>query len=123
MGNPVVHFEIGCEDRARAETFYGLLFGWTSRPHGSAAVRMSTGAGRGIDGDITIPPGAPRPYVMLYVEVEDLEAACERAEALGGQIVAPPADLSDPVGGRSARLADPEGNLLGLIEKPGDVPA
>ena len=27
MGHPVVHFEIGCRDRAKAEQFFGELFG------------------------------------------------------------------------------------------------
>ena len=28
MAHPVVHFEIGCKDRAKTEQFFGELFGW-----------------------------------------------------------------------------------------------
>lgn len=115
MGSPVVHFEIGCEDRERAETFYGLLFGWKSRPYGPDSVRMTTGEDRGIDGHITSPGHDPRRYVMLYVEVDDLGAACERAESLGGRVVLAATELPEGEG-RFAWLADPEGNLVGLLE-------
>lgn len=115
MGRPVVQFEIGCEDRERAETFYGLLFGWKSRPYGPSSVHMTTCADRGIDGHITALEDEPRRYVMLYVEVDDLEAACERAESLGGRVVVRATPL--PVGeGRFAWLSDPEGNYVGLLE-------
>jgi hypothetical protein len=116
MGSPVVHFEIGCEDRERAETFYGLLFGWKSRPYGPSSVRMTTCAERGIDGHITALGHEPGRYVMLYVEVDDLEAACERAESLGGRVVVPATALPEGEG-RFAWLADPEGNYVGLVEE------
>ena len=34
MGRPVVHFEIGCRDKERTESFYTNLFEWSSTPYG-----------------------------------------------------------------------------------------
>lgn len=30
MGKPVVHFEIGCRDKAKTAEFYGALFDWAT---------------------------------------------------------------------------------------------
>ena len=37
MGQPVVHFEIGCKDSARTQEFYAKLFDWKIVPAGPAA--------------------------------------------------------------------------------------
>ena len=44
MGNPVVHFEIGCSDKARTEAFFRTMFGWTITEAGPASM-IDTGAG------------------------------------------------------------------------------
>ena len=44
MSNPVVHFEIGCRDKATTEQFYSKLFAWTLSPMGPATM-IDTGAG------------------------------------------------------------------------------
>jgi predicted enzyme related to lactoylglutathione lyase len=36
MSKPVVHFEIGCTDTAKAGEFYGSLFGWGGAQMGPA---------------------------------------------------------------------------------------
>jgi len=52
MGRPVVHFEIGCRDRARTSDFYSKLLGWEIPAAGSAS-NIQTGSPRGIAGHIT----------------------------------------------------------------------
>jgi len=37
MGNPVVHFDIGCKDKDKARDFYCQLFEWTSEPYGPSS--------------------------------------------------------------------------------------
>ena len=32
MAHPVVHFEIGCKDKAKLSEFYGEVFGWKIDP-------------------------------------------------------------------------------------------
>ena len=36
MGQPVVHFEIGCRDRAKTADFFSNLFGWKMQSSGPA---------------------------------------------------------------------------------------
>lgn len=50
MGNPVVHFEIGCRDSAKTRSFYAKLFGWKFEQTGPAAMINTGGA---VTGHIT----------------------------------------------------------------------
>src|SRR5271165_1070716 len=43
MGNPVVHFEIGCRNQEATASFYTDLFGWSITSGGPAAL-ISTGS-------------------------------------------------------------------------------
>ncbi len=52
MGRPVVHFEIGCKDKAKTAEFYGNLFGWTMQEMGPATM-VATGADSGIQGHMS----------------------------------------------------------------------
>jgi predicted enzyme related to lactoylglutathione lyase len=110
MGQPVVHFEIGCRDKARAEQFFTNLFGWRMTP-ASPASMIDTGGGSGINGHITALGHEPHHYVTFYVEVDDLNAYLAKAEALGGKTLVPPVDLPT---GSFAWFADPDGNTIGL---------
>ena len=47
MGRPVVHFEIGCRDKARTAGFFTKLFDWNTQESGPATM-IDTGAGTGI---------------------------------------------------------------------------
>jgi predicted enzyme related to lactoylglutathione lyase len=110
MGQPVVHFEIGCQDRDRTADFYERLFDWTIQEHGPASM-ITTGAGSGINGHITALGHEPHQYVTVYVQVDDVQGYLDKAQALGGRTVVPPVDIPE---GRFAWLADPEGNTIGL---------
>jgi predicted enzyme related to lactoylglutathione lyase len=110
MGQPVVHFEIGVQDKARAEAFYAALFDWKIQPSGPASM-IDTGAGAGINGHITALGHEPHHYVTFYVAVDDVKAYLARAEALGAKTLVPPVDIPT---GTFAWLADPDGNTVGL---------
>ncbi len=120
MGNPVIRFEIGCRDKTRTTDFYERVFDWKSAA-GEFATEIETGAGKGvdkgIDGAITALGHEPHNYVMVYMEVADINAACEKVVAHGGKVTIGPVDI--PGGkGRFAWFNDPEGNLLGLFQPP-----
>jgi predicted enzyme related to lactoylglutathione lyase len=53
MGNPVVHFEIGCKDKDATTKFYSQLFSWNLQDHGPAAMVDTASNGQGINGHIT----------------------------------------------------------------------
>jgi predicted enzyme related to lactoylglutathione lyase len=109
MGQPVVHFDIGCRDHARAEAFYSRVFGWQME-RAQAVSRIDTG-GQGINGRLTPMSRKPYHYVMLYVQVDDVKNHLDKVIAQGGTIVIPPVDSPD---GTFACITDPDGNPIGL---------
>jgi len=109
MGRPVVHFEIGCRDSAKAQEFYRKMFDWTIAPFGPAAM-IAPEAG-GVGGHISALGHAPYHYTIFYVDVEDVVAALKKAESLGGKTLVAPVDIPT---GTFAWMQDPEGNTVGL---------
>lgn len=114
MPNPVVHWEIPAREPKKLQDFYAHLFDW----HIDAGNPMSYGfvdthAERGINGGI---PAAEEggSSVSIVVEVEDLQAYLDKAQALGGRMVLPPTEIPGVV--TFARFADPEGNIIGLVK-------
>jgi predicted enzyme related to lactoylglutathione lyase len=111
-GRPVVHFEIGCRDQARTGDFYSKMFGWQITPAGPAS-NIETGSPKGIPGHIIALGHEPQHYTLFYVDVEDVQAALDKAAELGGKTVVAP--ISMPTG-TFAWFADPEGNMVGLLK-------
>jgi predicted enzyme related to lactoylglutathione lyase len=114
MGRPVVHFEIGCRDRAKTGDFYSKLFGWQITEAGPAS-NIQTGSPQGISGHITSLGHEPEHYTMFYVDVEDVQAALDKAAELGGKTVVGPITIPS---GTFAWFADPDGNMIGLLKSP-----
>ena len=112
MGQPVVHFEI--HGGEQLNKFYADLFGWhvdSNNPMNYGMVDTHGGEG-GINGGIA--PDDEK-WVTVYVQVDDLQAALDKAEKLGGKTIMPPSDI--PGGNVSLALfADPEGNRIGLVK-------
>jgi predicted enzyme related to lactoylglutathione lyase len=113
MGQPVTHFEVHGKDGAALQKFYGELFDWHVDANNPMNYGMvdTHGGERGINGGIT---QSDSPMVTFYVEVDDLQAALDKAEKLGGKTVMPPMDV--PGGPTLAQFTDPEGNLIGLAK-------
>ena len=111
-GNPVVHFEIGGRDSVKTQAFYSKLFDWEITQAGPAATINTRGTG-GIDGHITALGHEPYNYVTVYVQVDDIQAYLDKAKALGGKTLVPPVPIPT---GKFAWLADPDGNLIGLLQ-------
>ncbi len=112
MGQPVVHFEIGCRDLASTQEFYAKLFDWKMQTAGPAAMIETGGAG-GINGHITALGHEPHNYVTVYAQVDDIEAYLAKAVALGGKKVLGPIEIPT---GSFAWMKDPEGTLIGLFK-------
>ncbi|HTQ53477.1 MAG TPA: VOC family protein [Bryobacteraceae bacterium] len=112
MPHPVVHFEIGCRDRAKSERFFADLFDWHITANGPASV-IDTASERGIAGHMTSLGHEPYHYTMFYVEVEDVQAYLDKAAALGGKILVPPVKIPT---GTFAWFSDPDGNVIGLLK-------
>jgi predicted enzyme related to lactoylglutathione lyase len=110
MAHPVVHFEIGCRDRAKTEQFFSDLFGW----HIGPASAIDTGSPGGIPGHITSLGHEPQHYTMFYVEVDDVQASLDKATSLGGKTVVPPVKIPT---GTFAWFSDPDDNTIGLLKR------
>jgi uncharacterized protein len=111
MPHPVVHFEIGCRDKAKTEAFFRDLFDW--KIQSGPASTIDTGSGTGISGHIASLGHEPHHYTHFYVEVEDVQAYLDKAVALGGKVVVPPIKIPT---GIFAWFSDLEGNTIGLIK-------
>lgn len=119
----VVHFEIPFDNKERAMKFYADSFGWqmTDMPEmkyvaaRTAEVdehQMPKAPGAINGGLMQRPREAPSP--AIYVGVQSVKAAIERVRAAGGKIVT--ARTPTPGMGAYARVADTEGNVIGLFE-------
>jgi predicted enzyme related to lactoylglutathione lyase len=109
--------ELATTDQNAAKNFYGELFGWSvnDSPIGpNDFYSMFKIKGRDVGAAYTLRPdqrtqGVP-PHWMIYVAVESVDKAAERAAQLGGKVIAPPFDVFDA--GRMAVLQDPTGAVF-----------
>jgi predicted enzyme related to lactoylglutathione lyase len=111
---PVVHWEIIARDHAKMRDFYAAMFNWDIGQGPIALVDAGIGAPppEGFTGHII---AGDTSRVVLDIQVRDLRESMARAEQLGGAIVAEPFDV--PNGPTIARIADPEGNHIGLVQQ------
>jgi uncharacterized protein len=111
--HPVVHWEIQSLDPARLHRFYADAFGWAIDANNPMRYGMvASGGSEGINGGIGgTEAGSAR--VLVYTSVPDIDDALTRIGASGGKTVSPRQDLGMVV---MALYADPEGNLMGLVE-------
>jgi predicted enzyme related to lactoylglutathione lyase len=119
--NTIAWFEIGTDDPAAAEHFYGDLLGWTITEDAAlapdAAYRiLATGGGDGLRGGLFATEGEVPSYAVFSVLVEDVAATCERAGAIGGKVLRGP--HANPAGVVFAHLLDPAGNHFEVFKPP-----
>jgi predicted enzyme related to lactoylglutathione lyase len=72
---------------------------------------IDTGADSGIKGHITALGHEPDHYTIFCVQVDDVQAYIDSAQALGGKMLVPPVTIPT---GTFALIADPGGNTVGL---------
>ena len=103
------HFDIAGPDLAPLQAFYSDLFGWAITPAGPGYALVGTPDG-GPNGALVETPTAS---LTFGVVVADLAASLAQAERRGGQVVLPATDNGWV---KKARIADPAGNVLTLIQ-------
>lgn len=104
-------------DAAAAKEFYAQLFGWEmdDRPMPGMTYTVVKVGNQEVGGLMKMPPdmeGVP-PHWGVYVTVDDVDAAVQQVEELGGQVCMPPMDIPDV--GRMALIQDPQGARLSVI--------
>ncbi len=122
MPGRVVHFEIPFDDGDRARAFYGRAFGWDLQSMPQLNYTM-VGTGPVGEGGMPTEPGyigggmfqredGPINAPIVTIDVDDIDAALEQIEVLGGNVVQPKAAVGSM--GFTAYFRDTEGNVLGL---------
>ena len=119
----VVHCEVPFDDKSRAMKFYREAFDWklTDMPEMDYVMAQSVPVD---DNHMPKEPGAingglfkrPKeaPHPTIYVGVESIDVALKKVESAGGKVVTPKTPI--PGMGAYARIADTEGNVVGLFE-------
>jgi predicted enzyme related to lactoylglutathione lyase len=114
MSSPLIHFEVAGKDPAKLQSFFGDLFGWqinADNPMNYGMVNLSDQVGGGVGPTQEGQPG----HAMFYIGVDDVEAALQKAESLGGSRIFGPMEVPD--GPTIGHFADPEGNVVGLFAR------
>ena len=128
MGQAVVHFEIVGKDGPKLREYYSELFGWefsdsmpgptdyaVTPPDQSRREENTNADGVGIGGGVGTGPEGYDGHVTFYIEVDDVGAALDKAEELGGTRVMGP-ETMDEVGITIGLFTDPEGHTIGVVK-------
>lgn len=120
MGGPIAHegdvawVDLITGSPERSARFYGELFGWRIAAPGPASggYRVARLAGRAVAGILPAQPEQPLEEWAVWLAVDDVDAAYERALRLGASGLIEPSDVREH--GRSALVLDPSGVCTGL---------
>lgn len=117
-----VWHELMSTDPEQSEEFYGRVVGAsvTALGEDAGAYQMLLVGGQpvgGIAGPVPgqagWPSGGPEAHWIAYFGTDDVDAAVQQAEELGGTVLLPPVDI--PGMGRAAVLRDPQGAAFGVF--------
>ena len=118
----IAYFEVPADDLKRAKKFYTEILGWEFNPSQVPNIpveywNISTGK----SAKDTLNMGGlyqrkePSSRILMYAVVDDIDAALQKVEKLGGKVLSPKISL-DTVG-NLVTVIDSEGNLIGLWER------
>lgn len=108
--------ELATRDTNQAASFYGKVFGWTTKPDAQNFYTEFQAGGESIAGMMAMTPeyGEAPPHWLPYVMVEDCDAIARTATKLGAGMCVPPKDIEKV--GRFAIFSDPAGATLAVIQ-------
>ena len=114
--NPIVHLELHTGDEEGALRFYGRLCGWRpERIAAGACSYLGLQTGGAVGGGI-VECATTRSLWLPYVQVDEIEAATERARQLGAAVALTPRE--GPAGFRSV-VVDPAAGEVALWQPKG----
>ncbi len=115
-----VWFELATTDLKGAQAFYASVIGWVPRDSGMPGMQytMIGPPDHAVGGMMTLTDemkaGGASPGWTGYVAVDDVDAATETTQQLGGQVFVPPQAI--PGVGRFSIVSDPQGAVLCLFK-------
>jgi uncharacterized protein len=112
----ICYVEIPATDIDQSAAFYEQVFGWRLRQRGDGAVAFDDTTGEVSGTWVTGRPPSTEVGLLLYIMVDDAEAAVNAVEANGGEIVQPIGADAPEI---TARFRDPGGNVVGIYQQPG----
>jgi uncharacterized protein len=124
--DPVVHFELPCDDRERIAAFYRSAFGWEMQMLGpemgnyvlatTATQDARPDAKRGAinGGCFTRSADMPAQYPSVVIAVADIAAASQKVSQAGGRVLGTPMEI--PGVGQYLAFTDTEGNRLSMLQ-------
>jgi predicted enzyme related to lactoylglutathione lyase len=101
--------ELATAEPDAALAFYRAVVGWSSRPAPHPGYTIVQAGDWGVGGITGLDQGV-QPGWTGYVEVADVQAAADRALALGGRVLGGPTEIPGVI--QRATIADPEGALF-----------
>lgn len=108
------HIEFPADDLARAQQFYGAVFGWQFRTvEGMDDYVVYTAGPAELGGGIGLRGKTAPEAVRNYLAVDSIDDTIASATANGGSVVVPKTDIGF---GWYAAIKDTEGNELGLYK-------
>jgi predicted enzyme related to lactoylglutathione lyase len=134
--NPVVHFEMPFDDRARMARFYETAFGWRTQMLGPGMGDYVVATTTETDASGPTRPGAinggffqrkadwPAQHPSVVIAVDDIRAAMRQVASAGGEVLGEP--MAIPGVGQYVSFMDPEGNRVSMLEpipRNGQAPA
>jgi uncharacterized protein len=112
----ICYIEIPATDVVRSSEFYQAVFGWKVRKRGNGSLAFDDTTGQVSGTWVLGRPRAEKPGLLVYVMVNDAEAAVQAVVANGGTIVQKIGADAPEI---TARFADPAGNVIGIYQEPG----
>ncbi len=124
--DPVIHFELPCNDRQRLARFFEAAFGWKMQMLGPemgnyvvVTTAESDAHAKGMRGAInggffTKTPEMPAQFPGIVVGVKDIRASMKKVADAGGQVLGEPMDI--PTVGAYVAFLDTEGNRSSMLQ-------
>jgi uncharacterized protein len=115
LSGKICYLELPADDAQVSADFYSKAFGWRARTRGDGRLAFDDTTGEVSGSWVVGRPAVQDVGLLVYIMVDDAEAAVTGIERAGGEIV-------QPIGGDApeitARFKDPAGNVLGIYQEP-----
>jgi len=127
--NPVVHFEMPYDDRARMAAFYEKAFDWQTQMLGEEMGNYVLATTTESDEGRSTMPGAinggfyprkpdwPAQHPSVVIAVDDIQASMKKVREAGGEVLGEPMEI--PGIGLYVAFVDTEGNGATMLQPGG----
>jgi predicted enzyme related to lactoylglutathione lyase len=110
----ICYLEIPAVDIKKSMSFYKSVFGWHIRQRSDGHIAFDDGVGEVSGTWVTDRKPAATIGILIYIMVNDINAAIDAVIANGGVIVQPVGMDAPEI---TARFTDPAGNIMGIYKQ------